>query len=241
MKVIATLLSLILLSAPSWAAETQKYSFKDGSGVCFSCLSSAQSFKSNAQQVRTLRNTITAQTSVEELHNANGAMNFADKCENFVDGDGLGKWGTTIVSELHRTRYEALYEGTDDIKAMCPGFSTLNDNSKELVWVMIINAMVHLESSCDNTETARGPNGGLVGLLQLHRNRENAYAPDCNRGDGKTPAGTFRCGLSMLNKQLANDEALFSRKSYWDVLRPQARSQKYRKVQAAVQKLSVCK
>lgn len=205
---------------------------------CVNCLNNKNSL---AENVRLFRNTITANSSVNDILNTNESMNFADKCEDFVDEEGLGKWGKTIVQTLHKNRYEALYDGTADLRAICPGYRSLNDRSKELVWVMILNAMVHLESSCDKTETAKGPNGRLIGLLQLHRNREEVYAAGCSRGDGQNPARTFECGLSMLNKQLKNDEALFSRKSYWDVLRPQARSQKYKKVKTAIQKLSICK
>lgn len=237
MKALSLIASLMLLSSAGWAKSHQSV-FNEAGAVCYSCTSSTNVLTSH---VRDLRNTVTAKASVNDIFNANETLNFADKCENFVDEEGLGKWGNTIVQEMHQTRYQALYQGTADLKAICPGFSSLNDNSKELVWVMILNAMVHLESSCDKTETARGPNGRLVGLPQLHRNREEFYAPGCERGDGQNPSSTFRCGLSMLDRQLARDESLFSRKSYWDVLRPQARSQKYRKVQAAVRKLSVCK
>lgn len=242
MKALILTTSILLVSSIGWSfnlgQREQVRPFQGAGGPCYACTTPIESA---AEGLRSVRNTITAQSSVSEILNTNEVMNFAEKCEGFVDEEGLGKWGQTIVDELHKNRYEALYAGTNDLKAICPGFTNLNDNSKELVWVMIINAMVHLESSCDKTETARGPNGGLIGLLQLHLNRENAYANGCSRGDGKTPNGTFRCGLAMLNKQLSNDEALFSRKSYWDVLRPQARSQKFRKVQAAVKKLSVCK
>lgn len=242
MKALVIATTILLFSSIGWSLNLGDLEsvrpFQGAGGPCYACKSLGNS---TAESLRSVRNTITSQSSVNEIFNTNEVMNFADKCEGFADEEGLGKWGQAIVDELHKNRYEALYAGTDDLKAICPGFSSLNDNSKELVWVMIINAMVHLESSCDKTETARGPNGGLIGLLQLHLNRENVYANGCTRGDGKTPNGTFRCGLAMLNKQLTNDEALFSRKSYWDVLRPQARSQKFRKVQAAVRKLSICK
>lgn len=242
MNALAIATSILLISSIAWSFDPNSQErvrpFQGASAPCYDC---SNTKNSTAENLRTIRNTVTAKSSVSDIYNTNEVMNFANKCEGFADEEGLGKWGQTIVDELHRSRYEALYTGTQDLKEICPGFNSLNDNSKELVWVMIINAMVHLESSCDKTETARGPNGGLIGLLQLHVNKEHVYAKGCNRGDGRTASGTFRCGLAMLNRQLMNDETLFSRKSYWDVLRPQARSQKFRKVQAAVRKLSVCK
>ncbi|WP_413944400.1 hypothetical protein [Bdellovibrio sp. HCB-162] len=234
MKTLIMTFALVL----SGASAEAKISSRLEGNTCIECSSASNRA---AQQLRDIRNTITSDAKVEDIFSINEKMNFADKCENFADDDGLGRWGTTIVNELHRERYAELYEGTADIKAVCPAFATLNDNAKELVWVMVINAMVHLESSCQKGETAKGPNGTLIGLMQLHKGRESVYAKGCRNGDGNSPDTTFRCGLSMLNKQLANDDALFSRKSYWDVLRPQARSQKYKKVQSAVRKLSFCK
>ncbi|WP_374079242.1 hypothetical protein [Bdellovibrio bacteriovorus] len=232
------LLTFALILSGSTAYTKAHQSSRVQGGTCLECSSTANRA---TEQLRNLRNTVTATASVEDIFNINEKMNFADKCESFADDEGLGRWGTTIVNELHRERYEELYEGTSDLTAVCPGFKTLNDNGKELVWVMVINAMVHLESSCKKNETAQGPNGTLIGLMQLHKGKEGRYSQGCRNGDGNSPDTTFRCGLAMLNKQLKNDDALFSRKSYWDVLRPQARSQKYKKVQAAVRKLSFCK
>ncbi|WP_291516442.1 hypothetical protein [Bdellovibrio sp. ArHS] len=209
------------------------------SSACVECSSSTQNMA--AKQLRELRNTVTAQSTVEDLIDVTEVMTFADKCDNFVDEDGLGTWGQTIAQEMHKDRYEYLYQGTPDLVAVCPAFNSLNDNGKEMVWVMIINTMVHLESSCAKSVTAKGPNGTLKGLLQLHKGREQVYADGCRRGDADSPAATFRCGLAMLDKQLETQESLFSRKSYWDVLRPQARSQKFKKVQRAISKIAFCK
>lgn len=242
MKILVIFTSLLLISSMGWALsleDQEKATPSQGvGGPCYSCATTSDS---TVENLRTLRNTVTAQSSVNEILNTSEDMNFAKKCESFVGKKGLGEWGQTIVNVLNNNQYGALYAGTDDLNAICPGFKKLESNVKQLVWVMIITTMAHLESSCDENGTARGPNGRLIGLLQLHLNRENYYVENCERGAGRTPNNTFICGLAMLNKQLKNDQALFSRKSYWDVLRPQARSQKFRKVQAAVRKLSICK
>ncbi|WII71511.1 hypothetical protein QJS83_13665 [Bdellovibrio sp. 22V] len=233
------LLTYALLMTFSWAqAKAHKSASRIEGSACIECSSSTNRTQ---QQLRELRDTVTADASVEDIFKINERMDFADKCENFADGDNYGRWGKIIIDEMHRSRYEELYKGAADLTAVCPAYPTLNDNSKELVWVMVLNAMAHLESSCDKTERAQGPNGRLVGLLQLHDGREQVYAKNCRRGDGKTAEGTFRCGLSMLNQQLAKRDSLFSRNSYWDVLRPQAKSQKFKKVKAAISRLSVCK
>lgn len=216
----------------------QRESRLQGTTPCTTCTRPAEQ---SLEQIRDIQNILTVDANAENIFDINEIMNFADRCEPFAGEQDLGKWGFIIVNQMHRERYEELYKGSPDLVRVCPNYHGLNDDGKELVWVMILNAMAHLESSCDKTSKAKGPNGSLVGLLQLHRGRENAYAEGCRVGDGNTPAGTFRCALSMINGQLERDDALFSRKSYWDVLRPQARSQKYLKVQAAIKKLSICK
>lgn len=227
----------ILLSLSSNNADAQIVTSVAGT-TCTNCTESSRTAN---QQLRNVRNAITSQMSVGSLATINSNMNFSRACSSFVNTKGLGTWGEVVVSEMRAKNYQTLYDGTSDMREVCPGYNSLNSNSKELVWVMIVNAMAHLESSCNPSITAQGPNGQLIGLLQLHNGREQAYAPNCRKGDGKTGAGNIRCGLSMLDGQLRRDGLLFSRKSYWDVLRPQARSQKYKKIRQAVASLGLCK
>lgn len=203
--------------------------------------SSYQLDELNAELLRNLYSVEVADMGAESIGKVNNLMRFANKCDNFATLKDMGQWGTLILEELKRNRYTELYRGAPDLTQSCPNFNTMNDEGREVVWVMVVNAMAHLESSCTLNIPARGPNGALIGLLQLHNGAEQKYAKYCKKGDGKTAEGTFRCGLSMLEGQLSRDNSLFSRKSYWDVLRPQAKSQKYLKIQKALKNLSICK
>lgn len=191
-------------------------------------------------QLLLLDGLIDADANSGNIADVNRDMSFSRQCKSFAENTNFGVWGTLIVNELRRVRREELYTGTPDLIAICPAFSAMNDESKEVVWVMIINAMAHLESSCRKTVTGKGPNGVVAGLLQLHQGREQIYAPGCARGDADTPAGSFRCGIAMLAKQVAIHNEVFSRRSYWDVLRPQQRTAKFRIIQNAVKNLSIC-
>lgn len=195
----------------------------------------------NRELLKNLYEVEVAGMASESVAHVNDLMNFAGKCESFATVQDMGKWGELILTEMKRNRYSELYRGASDLSDVCPNFNSMNDEGREVVWVMVVNAMAHLESSCTLGIPARGPNGALIGLLQLHNGSEHKYAKYCKKGDGKTAEGTFRCGLSMLEGQLSRDNALFSRKSYWDVLRPQAKSRKYLKIQKALKNLSICK
>jgi hypothetical protein len=199
--------------------------------------------KLNLELLKNLYEVEVADASSSSLAKVNDLLGFADKCDSFATIKDMGQWGSLILNEMKRTRYSDLYRGAPDLSAVCPNFNSagLGDDGREVVWVMIVNAMAHLESSCSLKAPAKGPNGALVGLLQLHNGAEQKYGKYCQKGDGKTAAGTFRCGLSMLEGQLSRDNSLFSRKSYWDVLRPQAKSQKYLKIKKALSNLSICK
>ena len=172
-------------------------------------------------------------------------LGYNDRCNGFADEKGLGRLGRVIVNEVTNGQYEHvgnLLKGSDDLKRACPRYDTLNTNEKAHVYVMLLASMSFFESSCDPTSglkrRVQGPNGALGGLIQLHKGKENVYAPNCPRGASNKPETTLTCGLSMLNKQLERQDAIFSPRSYWDVLRPKktfvkTKSGKRRQVQLA--------
>ncbi|KYG62411.1 hypothetical protein AZI86_16390 [Bdellovibrio bacteriovorus] len=240
MKKMALIISMVVGSL-AHASLSSNADLDYGQTPSAQFYTSYQLEKLNAELLRNLYSVEVAGAGAESIGKVNDLMRFANKCDNFATLDDMGKWGQLILEELKRNRYTELYRGAPDLTQSCPNFNSMNDDGREVVWVMVVNAMAHLESSCTLNIPAKGPNGALIGLLQLHNGAEQKYAKYCKKGDGKTAEGTFRCGLSMLEGQLSRDNSLFSRKSYWDVLRPQAKSQKYLKIQKALKNLSICK
>lgn len=169
-------------------------------------------------------------------------MNYSDKCENFVGDGEVNKWGEVVQKELSKDKYGALLkQGPKDIGLYCPNFSGMNMDERKSLNILILTAMAHYESSCNFREKAPGPNGTAAGLLQLHRGKEGQYSSGCRNGDSASAERTLICGLSMLNDQVvARGERLFSSASYWEVLRPRGRSQKAKKIMAAINKFSAC-
>ena len=172
-------------------------------------------------------------------------LGYNARCSAFANEKGLGRLGQVVVNEMTNGQFEHvgnLLKGSDDLKRACPRYDTLNTNEKAHVYVMLLASMSFFESSCDPTSglkrRVQGPNGALGGLIQLHKGKENVYAPNCPRGASSKPETTLTCGLSMLNKQLERQDAIFSPRSYWDVLRPKktfvkTKSGKRRQVQLA--------
>ncbi|MEK2646305.1 hypothetical protein [Bdellovibrio sp. BCCA] len=174
------------------------------------------------------------------LTDINDKLDWGAKCENFVDDEKMGAWAKDIRGIYLSSDFKNLDEGARDIHRLCPTYSEMKPTDKANFWVLVINAMAHYESTCDKTETAKGPNGSLIGLLQLHHGKEGVYSKGCSNGDGNTAQGTFRCALSMLNDQLRRDDNLFSNKSYWDVLRPKAASKRVPRITKAIQTYTPC-
>lgn len=243
-------LGVILLNQSGYAGTSFDYSeadtyYNSAQTGCFECQSASSGYN-NQNQYQTQNNEL-KQTTAEIINNLsksivtiNSKFNFSDSCHSFAQSSKFGKWGSYIIEEMRANDFDELYRGTSDIVKVCPAFPQMEDGEKEALWVLIINAMSNFESSCDPGEKGYGPNGSLIGLLQLHRGKENKYSHGCQKLDGKSPRDTFRCGLSMLNDQIQRDGLLFSPNSYWDVLRPAGLDHKSRKIRAAIKAYEAC-
>lgn len=177
------------------------------------------------------------------LESINNKLNFSNQCSKFADEGHLGAWAKSIRTIYMNGDLQNLEEGSADIKKYCPNYEIMKPTDKANFWVLILNAMAHFENSCNvsNPKPAKGPNGTLVGILQLHAANEGKYTSgDCRNGDGRTAEGSFRCGMLMLDNQIKKQKALFSQGSYWDVLRPQAKSRRVPVIINAIKKYVPC-
>lgn len=152
-------------------------------------------------------------------------------CSQFVGSVGPGAVGNKILSEA--ADFDLLMRGTTDMKKVCPKYPSMSVEDQKRAWMMVLATMAFLESSCRSDQTATGPNGTLRGLFQLHAGKEGQYTKSrrCTNGSSKTNDGSVLCTLGMLDDQLARSSALFSRDSYWGVLRPQGEPHPKRKGQ----------
>ncbi len=150
-------------------------------------------------------------------------LKFGKSCDSFATEKGFGAWGRAVIEEISSGKAPALVGGTEDLRRACPNYDYLGFREKSYVWVKVLATMSFLESSCNPNADVPGIKAGrrAVGLLQLHGGSEQNYAEDCRRGASRSPRETLRCGIQMLNDQITRSGALFSRESYWGVLRPQ--------------------
>nr|BFD62341.1 hypothetical protein BdHM001_10220 [Bdellovibrio sp. HM001]BFD67749.1 hypothetical protein HAGR004_27710 [Bdellovibrio sp. HAGR004] len=224
---IAALVAITVLYSPTAPATRGNTE----AGICTDCFVNTPAgprMKDNMQFVATV------------ITDINKNLKWGPKCNNFASGTELGQWGHYIREDYLKGSYPNLEKGSPDIHRVCPTYSKMKPTDKANFWVLVFNAMANYESTCNKNAPAKGPNGSLYGLMQLHVGKEGAYAKDCSNGDSKYPSDTFSCTFSMLDGQLRRDDALFSRKSYWDVLRPQAKSGKSKKIAKSISAYTPC-
>ncbi|MBC7421211.1 MAG: hypothetical protein H7328_10830 [Bdellovibrio sp.] len=169
-----------------------------------------------------------------------------DRCFVFLNKDNVeGPLGQAIKKEITQnpeTYPFILHGGT--LNNYCPKYSKLTAMQKTQIWVLIMTVMAHFESSCDLKSSARGPNGALYGYFQLHKGNENSYAGGhaaCSRNASTDPKLSTRCALAMLEVQMRKSGGdLFSKNSYWDVLRPKGQSKKAHDISRAINRFSLC-
>lgn len=170
-----------------------------------------------------------------------------DDCVALMDGKmisgDVGRALSGIFIE-NASKLDDLVTGGSVRAKYCPQYSKMTLKEKSIVWVFILTAMAHFESSCSRTANAKGPNGTVYGYYQLHRGKEDAYDGGkgfCHKGDAAKPVAASKCTLGMLEKQFeVRQGELFSPKSYWDVLRPAGHAKKAGIIKKALMRSSLC-
>lgn len=222
MRMLAPLLSTIMIFLTPGLVLAE-----EGQATCEGCM--AQPTNPTQQAVQIARNTI--------IHDQAGVITaqrldywgIGKVCSKFADANGFGPYGKLISDIMKPETHAALFAGTDDIISRCKPFSTFDDQQKKDFYTYLFAHLAYAESSCDPTAHAAGPNGRAQGLVALHKNLEHKYtAKDqflnkCNKGDSKTAEKSLRCGLAMLDGQLAVKSELFARTGYWGPFTPQTK------------------
>lgn len=175
-------------------------------------------------------NIASIEETADHLQDMN-ASEWGNACREFVDNGDIGTHGETVRSEIMKPgAYQYIKRGDSDLARICPNYPRMNDSSKANVILLILTAMAFEESTCNNSASARGPNGTAHGFFQLHLGREASYAgqggDSCKNYDSRTPEGSIRCALETINRQMSEGPMFRQESNYWDVLRPQRWSSK---------------
>lgn len=181
----------------------------------------------------------------DTAYNLNGTQ-VSDQCTVFMDkSNALGDLGKYISQELQTNskKYSNLLNASS-MNSACPKYPKMNLQQRSIVITLMLTAMAHFESSCKISSSIKGPNGRTYGYWQLHLGKESRYDSQdiCQINDSKKPSASARCALSMLDDQVKRSNGkIFSRGSYWDVLRPNGQAKKAGVIRRTLQNFSLCK
>lgn len=224
LPILAVALSFNFASAAEYYSSptlsysiTRTYQVDDGENV----------YQVNGDPADLYPGAVSEDADAVDVWRVNNSMKLAKSCKYFANEEEYGAWGNAVVTALRSHNFPRLMEGSSDLHQICKGYKNFGREDKESVWVLILSSMANFESTCnEKPRMAQGPNGSLVGLLQLHRAKENYYSKGCSKYDGDTAVSTIPCALAMLDNQLRRDGTLFNTKTYWDVLRTNSRTRK---------------
>ncbi len=170
----------------------------------------------------------------------------ADECAVFMDKDYFkGTLGKAIEKQMTQDPASygyMLHGGT--LNKYCRKYPEMTAKQKATVWVLIMTVIAHFESTCSPKAKAKGPNGTAYGYFQLHKGKEEFYdnsRNSCIRNASVDPVESTRCALGMIENQMQKSGGdLFSKSSYWDVLRPRGQARKADDIGKAIMKLNLC-
>ncbi len=164
-------------------------------------------------------------------------------CSNFADAEAFRAWGKKVLNDMSIEKHPTLLAGPADLVGVCPRYPSLSDDGKKAVWTLVLTGMAFYESTCrESPKEKRGPHGTLVGMFQLHKGKEHKYytGGTCKKGDGSAAISSIGCVLSMLDILTAKNEVLFSRRSYWAVLRPQDKAKRVASIKKTLRDFPLC-
>lgn len=220
MRMLVPIFSTILIFLAG-AAQAQ-----EGQPTCEGCMSVPPNPVATA--VRETRNTIASTQMGQAIADELDYWGIGKVCAKFANPSGFGDYGVYIKQKINPETHPALYQKVADVKKLCPGYSSFNDEQMEDFTVYLLAHLSYAESTCRPNASAQGPDGIAYGLLALHKNREYYSTPEtirnkCLKGDATTAIRSLRCGLAMLEGQISNRSAMFPRQSYWGPFTPQTR------------------
>lgn len=237
--VATSVLAMLIFSGPVYAGSNNRTTKITTEEDCVGCLEKMDDLADDHLEIfdREISDIV---SSSGALIQAVKEMKFDTICTEFSGKNDLGRWSRYAYDLLDPIDHANIFNGASDLSQNCPRYSRMDIDEKKHVWVLILTSMSFLESHCKTkAKNSNAPNGIANGILQLHKGSEGSYSKDCRNGDSETAQRSLRCAASMLDDQLGRDKELYSKKSYWDVLRPNGTGV-YQVVQSALRTYHSC-
>ncbi|QLY25996.1 hypothetical protein [Bdellovibrio sp. KM01] len=142
----------------------------------------------------------------QEVAQDKQGADFNKTCDIFIKDDGNpGSVGTVILADIRENKSSFAGNTPKDIGKLCPNYTKMNEEQKNLFWVWTLMSMASVESSCDpGAENKDAPHGTAYGLFQLGKDQ-------CNGADLKDKVENSKCAVRMLASELADRKTLIAK------------------------------
>lgn len=154
---------------------------------------------------------------------------FHQQCSNFIDGNGLGTWGRTMINAIKKVGAQNCFYNKNIFKDFCPKYNSLNESKKNAVIAIIFASMAEDESDCKLTaRNYNGTNCVADGLFQMEKARSQRADAGRNSKWCKTKQSVdtqalgfqSECTVSIINDTVCKKGRQINYSGgYWEQLR----------------------
>ncbi len=179
---------------------------------------------------------------------------FNAKCSNFINRDGLGPWGRTMISAVDRVAPECFYD-SNVFRDLCPNFNpkqgsgirALNKSQKQAFIALVFATMGQYEATCSPMARAQGVNDIADGMFQLEHSARQRRKAGRNtqwcHTRGKTDKRGWKfqseCSVSIIEDTICKKgRKITSGSGYWEKLRGNRAITK--KIRSTAKKWGLC-
>ncbi|QDK44165.1 hypothetical protein DOM22_02860 [Bdellovibrio sp. ZAP7] len=146
-----------------------------------------------------------SQNGKQEIAQDKQSADLGKACEIFMkDGGETGSAGAVVLAEVRENKSAFDGKRLKDIAKLCPNYSKMSEEKKNLFWVWTMMSIAKVESSCDpGAENKDAPHGTAYGLFQLGKDQ-------CDGADLKDKVENTKCAVRKLASELAERKTLIA-------------------------------
>lgn len=123
---------------------------------------------------------------------------------------GSGEWTKATLAALEAEGVTLLSTIPSDVANFCPGYETLDRESRKHFWAGLLSALAKHESSFN--PGAKGGGGRYLGLLQISPRTAQSY--NCN-GTMLNGSNNMACAVKIAARNVSRDNAIVGGSGGW--------------------------
>jgi hypothetical protein len=141
----------------------------------------------------------------QEVAQDKQGANVGASCDIFFKENGEpGSVGTALLAGVRENKSSFAGKVPKDMKFLCPNYSTMDEEQRNLFWVWVMMSMSSTESGCDpNAVNENAVHGPAIGLFQLGKDQ-------CPNADLKNGIENSSCALKKFASEMSGRSTLIA-------------------------------